>query len=150
MLETVGKDRVSLPPRNQVTWPILVDARMTISSHFPAWEAMLYKVDFHVTNGQTIRPKYAIKFKVKIQNHGIEITTLSIDSLGTLDMILGTKRLSELDSSLDFIKNTLHFKSRSILLKANKKITLLSGETKTIELVGQLPSFLRNSDLHIK
>ncbi len=101
-------------------------------------------------NGETIRPKYAIKFKVKIQNHTIEITALAIDSLGTIDLILGNKSLSEVDSSLDFSNNTLHFKSRSILLKANKQITILPDETKTIELIGQLPSFLRNSDVHIK
>ncbi len=108
------------------------------------------KLDFQVASGETIRPKYAIKFKVKIQNHTIEITAFVIDSLGTIDLILGTKSLSELDSSLDFSNNTLHFKSQSILLKANKQITLLPGETKTIELIGQLPSFLRNSDVHIK
>ncbi len=35
MVDSVGKDCVSLPPLNPVTWPILVDALMIISSCFP-------------------------------------------------------------------------------------------------------------------
>ncbi len=83
------------------------------------------KLDFQVANGQVIRPKYAIKlFKVKIQNYTIKITYLAIDSLSTIDLILGITHLSELDNSLDSSNNTLYLKSWSNLWKTNKKITL--------------------------
>ena len=105
---------------------------------------------FEIADGQHIQVDFAIKFNITIQEHTFEITALAVPSLGSMDIILGTKSLQEIGACLDFSNKTLSFKNRSILLKASRNTKIKPGESKEIELVGKLPSFIRNRDVIIR
>ena len=108
------------------------------------------KIPFQCANGQCVVPKYAVKFVIQLDTHKIELTAMVIDTLGTIDLLIGTQSLSELDAQLCFTSNKLKLKSRSIPLKFTTSLHLKPGESRRVELVGKLPPFLRNSNVHIK
>ena len=107
-------------------------------------------IKFQCANGNFMYSKYAIRVPITLQNHKIEVTALAVESLGSIDFILASKSLKEMNCTLDFGNNMLKFKTRSILLKASKKVKLQPHDTKVVELIGKLPYFMRQCDALIR
>ncbi len=92
MIESVGKNSVSLPDCKPVTWAMLSAALTVIARHHPHWEATLYRallsMTFHlcvqvVSTHHTIRPENTLLSPTLVQinfltfKHRINIKTCS-------------------------------------------------------------------------
>ncbi len=76
-----------------------------------------------------------------IQGYVFEITALVVPSLGTLDILWGTRELQEVNVALDFHTHTLKFKSKSILMKVTKDVILMPNDSKRNCIVRKTPMF---------
>ena len=104
---------------------------------------------FQVANGSYVTSRFAIRVQLNIQGTKLELTCLAVPNLGTVDIILGSKSLKELNGVMDFSNNTLKLKQKSFLMKATENMKIQPGQHKIITLMGCLPKFIRNNEVLI-
>ena len=100
--------------------------------------------------GNILTTTLRIKFKFLVQNHIFDINAFILPNLGGVDIVLGSRGLSQIDAKLNFRKNTLKWKSRSVLAKVMKDIILQPGTTKTIKIFAKLPESLKNAEVYLQ
>ncbi len=105
-------------------------------------------VEIEIANGEWMVIKRSITFNISIHGNDFEISGLIVPSLGSLDILWGSKSLQKENALLDFNNNVLKFKCKSILLKVKSDITVLSNQMR--EIVDKLPVILRNADVLIR
>ena len=92
-----------------------------------------------VAGGNILETDAKICFKLQIQNHIFEINAYILPMLGRVDLVIGTKELANIDANLNFKRNTLKWKSKSILAKTLRDVTLFPGQTKSLVIVAKMP-----------
>ena len=108
------------------------------------------KTQFHTANGSPMISTSCIDLPLTIQSHSVTITAMVIDNLFDIDLIIGTKTLTELNALLDFSTNRLFLRKTSFPLKVCHDVSVSPNSTKWITLHGKLPSFLRKRDILFK
>ena len=103
-----------------------------------------------VAGGNILETDAKIRFKVTIQNHIFEVNAYILPMLGGVDLVIGTKELANIDADLNFKRNTLKWKSKSIMAKTLKDVTLLPGQTRSLVITAKLPVCLRNAEVYLQ
>lgn len=105
---------------------------------------------FMVGNGGILKSDTILTFKFVLQGNIFELSAHVVDTLGGVDLIIGTKSLAELRSILDFTDNTLHFKRHTILAYPSVHKTIDPGVTDRLPIKATLPKFLAHSEIYLK
>ena len=79
---------------------------------------------FKVGNGQYLRTRYALEIPIKIQSHTFIVRAIALDTLGGINLVIGSPFLSDIDATLEFRNNKLRFRHSTFPLKLTKSITL--------------------------
>ena len=124
---------------------ILVDAGMSKSymskSYFMRCKSLHSLPKFtstttriQVGNGQYVGVLFIILVILTIQNHKFEIFTLVSEIHENVDLMIGIKNLFELEGVIDSWDSCVNFLNRPIPFFPKEKVTVKSGEQKTITL----------------
>jgi hypothetical protein len=73
-----------------------------------------------------------------------------MDTLGGIDLVIGSPAMREIDATLEFRKHRLRFKHTTFVANLTKSITLQPKQIKVLSLTARLPSFLRNANLFLR
>ena len=106
-------------------------------------------VRFKLGNGQFLIANRGLQFDISVQGHKFKIFAYIAENLTGIDLILGTQTLSELKGTLDFHQNTFRIRAEKVLLKPTATVVVKPGETKYVVLKGNIPKFLKNSEVII-
>ncbi len=79
---------------------------------------------YQIGNGSYIVSKYAIRVELSMQGHAFEVLCHIVPNLGGMDILFSNKSMSDLSGVLDFENHTVHFKTKSILLRPNQTSNL--------------------------
>ena len=105
---------------------------------------------FKVGNGEYVTSKYAMEIPIKIQNHQFVIRALAIDTLGGIDLVIGSPALREIDACLEFKQQRLRFRHTTFIARLTRSLTLQPGEVRIVNVSARIPAFLRNATLFLR
>ena len=105
---------------------------------------------FKVGNGEYITSRFALEIPIQIQGHKFLITAIALDTLGGINLVLGTPALREIDATLEFRHNRLRFRHTTFVACLTRSVTLQPGQLKIVNLTARIPAVLRNAALFIR
>ena len=85
-----------------------------------------------VGNGQYVGVLFVIPVIVEIHGHKLEVFTLVSEIFDNIDMVLGIKKLFELEGVIDTRESNFKFLSRSIPIFPRERVVIKPGEKKLI------------------
>ena len=100
---------------------------------------------FKVGNGQYITARYAIEIPITIHRHKFIVRALAMDTLGGVNLVLGTPALCDVDACLEFKRHKLHFKHSTFVAKLTKSVTLKPKHVKMVSVHARLPTALKDA-----
>ena len=107
-------------------------------------------VRFKVGNGQYINSRFAIEFPIFIQKHQFIVRALALDTLGGIDLVIGSPALREIDACLDFACQKLRFKHTTFTTKLTRSIQLRPHQSMHVTVTSRLPAPLRHATLLLR
>ena len=87
-----------------------------------------------VGNGQYVGVLFVIPVIVEIHGHRLEVFTLVSEIFDNIDMVLGIKKLFELEGVIDTRESNFRFLSRSIPIFPTEQVIIKPGEKKLIQI----------------
>jgi hypothetical protein len=100
---------------------------------------------FKVGNGQHIIARYAIEIPITIQRHKFIVRALAMDTLGGVNLVLGTPALSDIDASLEFRCHKLHFRHSTFVARLTKSVTLKPKHVLMVSVTAKLPNAIKDA-----
>ena len=100
--------------------------------------------------GHIVTTTQTLEFKILIQNHIFEVKAYILPNLGGVDLVIGSRDLAQIDAKLNFRKNTLKWKTRSVLARTMQDIIVRPGVTKLVKIFAKLPECLKNSEVYLQ
>lgn len=128
-------------------------SRATIGNSKYLSSIRMHKVDrigFKVGNGNIMYSDSEITFEIVVQKAKFTMTAMVLDNLGGFDVVIGTPTLRRLGGVLDFSTGKLKLKAKTITMKPTRKTVLRPGESRCIEIRGNVPFFLKNSEVTVR
>ena len=105
---------------------------------------------FKVGNGEYVCARYAIEVPVIIQRHKFIVRALALDTLGGINLVIGTPALQEIDACLEFKANRLRFRHSTFPVRLTRPITLKPKHVIMVSVTARLPAVLRDATLFMK
>ena len=107
-------------------------------------------MNFKAGNGQSLQTRYAIEIPIKIQSHSFIVKALALDTLGGLNLVIGSPSMADIDACLEFRHNRLRFKHSTFPLKLTKSVVLKPKYVQMVTVTARLPTALRDATLFVK
>jgi hypothetical protein len=105
---------------------------------------------FKVGNGEYVSSRYALEIPIQLQNQKFIVKALALDTLGGIDLVIGTPALREIDACLEFRNHRLRFKHTTFVAYLTRTLTLQPNQVKIVNVSARLPAFLRNASLFVR
>ena len=106
--------------------------------------------NFKVGNGSYVSARYAIEIPVTIQRHKFIVRALALDTLGGINLVLGTPALHDMDACLEFRSNRLRFRHSTFPIRLTKTIKLKPKMVRMVTVTAKLPAALRHATLFVR
>ena len=91
-----------------------------------------------------------MEIPIYVQGHKFFIRALAFDTLGGIDLVIGSPSLADIDATLEFRRNRIKFKHTTFVAHLTKSFTLQPHQVKIVSVAARLPSFLRNANLFLR
>ena len=105
---------------------------------------------FLVGGGTYIYADKTITFSLYVQKTLFEITAYIVPCIGGVDVLLSTRAMKDLEASLNFKKNILKFKTKSVLVKLNRNTILKPGESRILTISAKIPDVIKSAEVYFK
>ena len=105
---------------------------------------------FKVGNGQYLSTRYALEIPIKIQSHTFIVRAIALDTLGGINLVIGSPSLFDIDAILEFRNNKLCFRHSTFPLKLTKSVTLKPKHIHMVSFTCRLPAALRDATLIVR
>ena len=88
-----------------------------------------------------------MEIPIYVQGHKFFIRALTLDTLGGIDLVIGSPSLADIDATLEFRRNRIKFRHTTFVADLTKSFTLQPHQVKIVSVAARVPSYLCNANV---